>query len=73
MALKLKPSNSISSSIFFGERTIIILNSQHEEVEYTTHGKKHNACNLEHILDHVILNIQNDLEFFCFCPFKLII
>jgi len=71
MASKLKPLDSISSSIFFCERTIIILNSQLEEVKYTTHGKKHNACNLEHKLDHVILKIQNDLDFFFFYAFKL--
>ncbi len=71
MALKLKPLNSILSSIFFCKRTIIVLNSQPKEVEFTTHGKKHNACNLEHRLDPTILKIQNDLDFFFFCPFKL--
>ncbi len=70
MALKLKSSNSISSSNCFCERTIIVLNSEPKEVEFTAHGKKHNACNLEHGLDLDIFKILNDLEFIFFCPFK---
>ncbi len=70
MALKLKPSNSISSSNCFCKRTIIVLNSQPQEVVFITHGKKHNVCNLEHGLDLDILKILSDLKFIFFYPFK---